>query len=41
MGSFRTSAVFRFTKVFEMLKIIIRDGIIPNYCEEDQVKMDF
>ena len=35
MGSFRTSSVFRFTKDFEMLKRIIRDGIIPNYCEED------
>lgn len=35
MGSFRTSSVFRFTKDFELLKKIIRDGIIPNFCEED------
>lgn len=35
MGSFRTSSVFRFSKDFEMLKRIIRDGIIPNFCEED------
>lgn len=35
MGSFRTSSVFRFTKDFELLKRIIRDGIIPNFCEED------
>lgn len=35
MGSFRTSSVFKFTKDFELLKKIIRDGIIPNYCEED------
>lgn len=35
MASFRTSSVFRFTKEFESLKKIIRDGIIPNYCEED------
>lgn len=35
MSSFRTSSVFRFTKEFESLKKIIRDGIIPNYCEED------
>jgi hypothetical protein len=35
MGSFRTSSVFRFTKDFDLLKKIIRDGIIPNYCEED------
>lgn len=35
MGSFRTSSVFKFTKEFELLKKIIRDGVIPNYCEED------
>ena len=35
MGSFRTSSVFKFTKEFELLKKIIRDGIIPNFCEED------
>ena len=35
MSSFRTSSVFRFTKDYELLKKIIRDGIIPNYCEED------
>ena len=35
MGSFRTSSVFRFTKDFNLLKKIIRDGIIPNFCEED------
>lgn len=35
MASFRTSSVFRFTRDFELLKKILRDGIIPNYCEED------
>ena len=35
MGNFRTSSVFKFTKDFELLKKILRDGIIPNYCEED------
>ena len=35
MQSFRTSSIFRFTSDFELLKQIIRDGIIPNYCEED------
>ena len=35
MSSFRTSSVFKFTKDFELLKKILRDGIIPNYCEED------
>ncbi|MBR4758130.1 MAG: hypothetical protein IK084_04900, partial [Bacteroidaceae bacterium] len=35
MGHFRTSSVFRFTNDFELLKKIIRDGIIPNFCEED------
>ena len=35
MASFRTTSVFRFTRDFELLKKILRDGIIPNYCEED------
>lgn len=35
MASFRTSSVFRFTRDFELLKRIIKDGIVPNYCEED------
>lgn len=35
MSSFRTSSVFKFTKDFELLKKIIKNGIIPNYCEED------
>lgn len=35
MSNFRTSSVFKFTKDFELLKKIIRDGVIPNYCEED------
>lgn len=35
MGNYRTSSVFKFTKDFELLKKILRDGIIPNYCEED------
>lgn len=35
MGNFRTSSVFRFTKDFELLKKILKNGIIPNYCEED------
>lgn len=35
MGNYRTSSVFKFTKDYELLKKIIRDGIIPNYCEED------
>lgn len=35
MQSFRTSSIFKFTSDFELLKRIIRDGIIPNYCEED------
>ena len=35
MPSFRTTSVFRFTNDFDLLKRIIRDGIIPNYCEED------
>lgn len=35
MGSYRTSSVFKFTKDFELLKKIIRDGVIPNYCEEN------
>lgn len=35
MSSFRTSSVFKFTRDYKLLKKIIRDGIIPNYCEED------
>lgn len=35
MGSFRTSSVFRFTRDYELLRKILRDGIIPNFCEED------
>lgn len=35
MASFRTSSVFRFTRDYELLRKILRDGIIPNYCEED------
>lgn len=35
MANFRTSSVFRFTRDFELLKKIIRNGIVPNYCEED------
>ena len=35
MGNFRTSSVFKFTKDYVLLKRILRDGIIPNYCEED------
>lgn len=35
MGSFRTSSVFKFTKDFDLLTKIIKNGIIPNYCEED------
>lgn len=35
MGSFRTSSVFRFTRDYELLKKILRDGVIPNYCDED------
>lgn len=35
MSSFRTSSVFKFTKDFELLKKILKNGIIPNYCEED------
>ena len=35
MSSFRTSSVFKFTRDYELLQKIIRDGIIPNYCEED------
>lgn len=35
MGSYRTSSVFRFTKDYELLEKIIRNGIIPNYCEEN------
>lgn len=35
MGSFRTSSVFKFTKDFDLLTKIIKNGVIPNYCEED------
>lgn len=35
MSSFRTSSLFRFCNEFEMLKKVLRNGIYPNYCEED------
>ena len=35
MSNYRTSSVFKFTKDFELLKKILKNGIIPNYCEED------
>lgn len=35
MASYRTSSVFHFTAQYELLKKIIKQGIIPNYCEED------
>lgn len=35
MSSFRTSSLFRFCSEFEMLKKVLKNGIYPNYCEED------
>lgn len=33
--SYRTSSLFHFTKDLEVLKCIIRTGIIPNFCKEN------
>lgn len=35
MASFRTKVLFRFSKDFESLKKVLKNGIYPNYCEED------
>ena len=35
MSSFRTSSVFRFSKEHDWLTIILKTGVIPNFCEED------
>ena len=33
--SYRTSSLFHFTKKLDVLKSILRTGIIPNFCKED------
>ena len=33
--SYRTSSLFHFTKKLDVLKNILRTGIIPNFCKED------
>lgn len=33
--SYRTSSLFHFTKKLDVLKSILRTGIVPNFCKED------
>lgn len=35
MGHFRTTTLFHYTKEIEILKSILKEGLIPNYCYED------
>ena len=35
MGHFRTTTLFHYTKNIEILKSILKEGLIPNYCYED------
>ena len=35
MGNYRTTSLFRFSKDFESLQKVLKNGIYPNYCEED------
>ena len=35
MGNYRTTSLFRFSKDFESLQKVLKNGIFPNYCEED------
>lgn len=35
MGNYRTTSLFRFSKDFKSLKKVLKNGIYPNYCEED------
>lgn len=35
MGYFRTTSLFHYTKKIEILKSILKEGLIPNYCYED------
>lgn len=35
MGNYRTTSLFRFSRDFESLQRVLKNGIYPNYCEED------
>lgn len=35
MWQFRTTSLFHYTKKIEILKSILKEGLIPNYCYED------
>lgn len=34
-GSIRTSCLFHFMREMDVLKSILKTGIIPNFCKED------